>query len=442
MRYKIQVYNIWNPGQRKDSKGEPHQEDSLYPAFNQSTDADRLFILCDGMGGHDAGEVASATVCEAMSDTIINTVHDPEGPFDIQVLNKAIDNAFNALDEKDTGAMKKMGTTMTMLKLYDHGALVAHMGDSRVYHIRPGKTAAETKVLYRTWDHSLVFDLIKAGIITEAEAKFSPQKNVITRAMQPHNENRPEATFKKIRDIKPGDYFYLCSDGMLEQMDIPELCQIFSQEGGNDKKKVATLIKETEHNKDNHTAIIVHILDVIDPLKDGEDLDEFDANYSDTFDGILPPAFDSESFTAEATQPTEKETTDPNFKNRNKKKKKALVFGIILAILAAICLAAWILIPRDAGDDAPASTGNDSEGEEYQWVQPTKPERPNAVEKAQPEADTPAPSAGSAQPDASADKNAIKNATSKDADKPAPGTDVQKTTQTAPTTLKKPEKQK
>ena len=71
MEYKIKALSIYECGQRKDKDGNPHQEDWIYPGHGQAdSDRDRMFILCDGMGGHDAGEVASSTVCEAMSATV------------------------------------------------------------------------------------------------------------------------------------------------------------------------------------------------------------------------------------------------------------------------------------------------------------------------------------------------------------------------------------
>lgn len=269
MKYKLKAYSIWEFGKRKDAEGNPHQEDSLYPAFGKESDADRLFILCDGMGGHDAGEVASATVCEAMSRSVLNDGHD-DGRFSDSDLDAAISAAFEALDRKDNGAEKKMGTTMTFLKLHDEGATIAHMGDSRVYHIRPGKTGEDTEILFQTEDHSLVNDLIKIGELTREEARHSKQKNIITRAMQPNMDRKPRADVYHTVDIKPGDYFYMCSDGMLEQPEMESgesLRNIFSEMGGDDKRKVEILTGATDENRDNHTAFIIHILDVIDPVK-------------------------------------------------------------------------------------------------------------------------------------------------------------------------------
>ena len=267
MKYKLKVYTIWEFGQRVDAEGNPHQEDCTFPQPEDIKDTDRLFILCDGMGGHDAGEIASATVCEAMADSVLKAQPDAEGDFTDSMFQQALLDAFEALDSKDTGAAKKMGTTMTFLKLHSHGCTIAHMGDSRVYHIRPGKNASDTRILFQTKDHSLVNDLIAIGELTEEEAKNSRQKNVITRAMQPHMEHRPKADVYHSADIQPGDYFYLCSDGMLENMENPQICYNFSETAGTDEEKVHRLTQATSENRDNHTAIIVHIMEVMDPIE-------------------------------------------------------------------------------------------------------------------------------------------------------------------------------
>ncbi len=265
MKYKVKIYSIWEFGSRVDSDGNPHQEDYLFPLPDEIKDSDRTFILCDGMGGHDAGEVASRTVCEAMAKSILNDGHDKDGVFADEDLTKAIADAFKALDSKDTGAEKKMGTTMTFLKLHNEGATVAHIGDSRVYHIRPGKNGSDTKILFETEDHSLVNDLIKIGELTKEEALHSKQKNVITRAMQPNMGHRPKADLKHISDIKAGDYFYMCSDGMLEQPEMNDgesIRNIFSDAIKSDNEKVRILKEVTKSNHDNHSALIIHVTDV------------------------------------------------------------------------------------------------------------------------------------------------------------------------------------
>ena len=93
--------------------------------------------------------------------------------------------------------------------------------------IRP-KTGKKEDIVFCTRDHSLVNDLIRVGELTPEEAKLSKQKNVITRAMQPNMERHPKADVYHTADIKKGDYFYMCSDGMLEQMEDENILFNFS----------------------------------------------------------------------------------------------------------------------------------------------------------------------------------------------------------------------
>ena len=245
MKYSLEAYSIHELGQRQN------QEDSLFPEV--PTINDRLFILCDGMGGHAKGEVASSTVCKAISDSI-RSHWNPNEPLSDQLLLLAISAAYDALDAKDGSDERKMGTTLALLCLHADGATVAHIGDSRVYQFRPGQG-----VVFRTQDHSLVNDLVKIGEITEEEAMHHPQKNVITRAMQPHQPQRAKADIAHLTDIKPGDYFFLCSDGMLEQTSDDNLVNIITKSGVSNQEKKNQFIHLTEKNSDNHTAHLIQI---------------------------------------------------------------------------------------------------------------------------------------------------------------------------------------
>lgn len=255
MKFKVSAYTIWEQGPR------PRQEDSIFPAHKGTTSDDRLFLVCDGMGGHSAGDVASSTVCAALSSSVLASC-DAEGEFTDDIFEAALSAAYDALDSKDDGSPKKMGTTLTFLKLHKAGCTIAHIGDSRVYHLRPGADAASTEIVYQTQDHSLVNDLVRIGELTPEEAKTSKQRNVITRAMQPNMERRSRADIAHTSDIRKGDYFLLCSDGILEQMEDDNLKFIFSDMGGDAQHKVEMLIKVTAENHDNHSALLVHITDV------------------------------------------------------------------------------------------------------------------------------------------------------------------------------------
>ena len=252
MKFKLQPYNLQELGQREN------QEDSMFPCVGCSTPDDRLFILCDGMGGHEKGEVASATVCETISRYVLDR-WNPNSPLSDDLQQEAIDAAYDALDAKYNGEAKKMGTTMTFVCFHADGVTVAHIGDSRVYQLRPATKSNPARIVWRTRDHSLVEDLVKIGEITEEEAKNHPQKNVITRAMQPCLEHRHKADIKHLTDIKEEDYFYMCSDGMLEQSTDENILNIITKQNATNEQKMEMLRNVTEENRDNHTAHLIYI---------------------------------------------------------------------------------------------------------------------------------------------------------------------------------------
>lgn len=241
---------------RKDN-----QEDYLWPQPKAVTEANRVFLMCDGVGGQDSGEVASQTAATALGEYI--TAHPaPDGIVTKAMFEEALAYGYDELDKVDTGAFRKMGTTMTCLVLHRGGALVAHIGDSRVYHIRPSLADEDGRsgIIYQSADHSLVNDLLRAGEITEEEAIDFPQKNVITRAMQPHLERRYKADILNIDDVQAGDYFFLCCDGVLEHLTNDMLGAILSDENLDDQGKI-NAIKEVcdGRTRDNYTCWLIPI---------------------------------------------------------------------------------------------------------------------------------------------------------------------------------------
>lgn len=309
MNFKIKAYNLQELGQRAN------QEDSLFPALGRPTPDDRLFILCDGMGGHEKGEVASATVCETISRVVLSAWHPGEALSD-ELFLQALSAAFDALDAKDNGEERKMGTTLTFLCLHANGATVAHIGDSRIYQLRPASDTAPAHVVFRTQDHSLVNDLVKIGEITEEEAKHHPQKNVITRAMQPCQEHRAKADIALLTDIQPGDYFFMCSDGMLEQSTDDNILNVITKPNVSDEQKLEMLRRVTEENKDNHTAHLVYIDKVEDSVVSSEPTGNPSSKQHTKIKGIL---------------------IKPKFRKPNKRK---VLFGIIGVVVVAIIAAA------------------------------------------------------------------------------------------------------
>lgn len=312
---KIEIYQpqaIWELGQRDN------QEDSIFPIFGKATDDDRLFILCDGMGGHEHGEVASQTVCKAMSNAILSL---GKPSFTDDDLLYALQAAYRQLDCLDNSHLRKMGTTLCLLYFHQGGLTAAHIGDSRIYHIRP----KENRILYQSRDHSLVYDLYQAGEISYEEMRISPQKNIITRAIQPGEESRVRPAIVHIADIQPGDIFYICSDGMLEQMDNDELCRLLSADGSDEKKRMQ-LIAATSDNKDNHSAYLIHIKEVAHEAGDDLLLDDEQTSKDNALN--IRPQSQSDDVSI-VSRPTPK----PQAEVRKSPKR-----GYTLYVLLAVCI--------------------------------------------------------------------------------------------------------
>lgn len=241
---------IWEQGNRKN------QEDNIYPPEGKATVEDKLFILCDGMGGHERGEVASNMVCNTLSSYIHE--HWDGIEFTDPLLLDALNATMDELDKLNDDSDRRPGTTLVILVFHTGGVYAAHIGDSRIYHIRPKQRA----ILYKSRDHSQVYDMLASGEITVSEMKKYSKKNIITRALLPGLERRPKPSIVHIADVRPGDYFYICSDGMLEQMSDAELVGLL-RKNISDEKKRQLLVSLTKNNQDNHSAYLIRINGVL-----------------------------------------------------------------------------------------------------------------------------------------------------------------------------------
>lgn len=331
MRIKIyQPLAIHELGKRAN------QEDCIYPIEGKATEDDRLFLLCDGMGGHEHGEVASQSICKSLSSFLLQHAVASEGLED-KLLSDALSYAYQELDKLAVaGDTRQMGTTLTLLYFHSNGCTAAHIGDSRIYHLRPSSHT----ILYKSRDHSLVYDLYQAGELTYEEMKTFPQKNVITRAMIAGDRNHPKPDVIHISDIQPGDYFYICSDGMLEQMEDEELLDVFYA-NVRDEEKRQMLISETSDNKDNHSAYIVHIKEVSHDEADVSLVNEEPTAKCNALN-IKP---DLEEVTASpdveivkpaGTPPPVPDSVIVAMKNKQKRKKHLFVAFIVIVALAVV----------------------------------------------------------------------------------------------------------
>jgi protein phosphatase len=229
----------------------PDNEDYIYPLSELANANQKLFIVCDGVGGAEKGEIASSLACESIQ-TFFSTF--AEGDPSPQFINKAIQYTETRFDEYVATHPEAMGmaTTMTLACMGDSGIIAAHTGDSRIYQFRKGQ------LLFQTDDHSLVNEWVKQGMITPEEAFHHPRKNIITRAIQ-GSEHPVEADVVQLTDIQPGDYLFMCTDGVTDCMTNDMLSQLFAGNQTPDGIKDTIVEMCSEGSRDNYSFYIIPI---------------------------------------------------------------------------------------------------------------------------------------------------------------------------------------
>ena len=198
--------------------------------------------------------MASATVCKSIGHSMQR--FSPTDIFTITDFNKVLDSAYDSLDRAAAHGHQNMATTLTFISFNANGVTMAHIGDTRIYHLRQAEG-----VLYRTEDHSLVNQMVRNGMLTPEEAEESQQKNVITRCMEPVNvdESRSTATFIQTDDVQPGDVFFLCTDGVYGCMDEDEMISILLAKSLSAEDKMKHLQGLCKASQDNYTATLISI---------------------------------------------------------------------------------------------------------------------------------------------------------------------------------------
>jgi protein phosphatase len=250
----IEIASCTDPGMVRS-----HNEDSI-----AADAANGLVVLADGMGGYNAGEVASG-----MATTVIITEMqqmlakaqpyelDPKTNKPIatrlvhdQVL-KANTSIYQAAQSQPQYA--GMGTTLVVCLFYDNRVLVAHLGDSRLYLAREGEFKQVTR------DHSLLQEQIDSGLISPEQAKHAQHKNLVTRALGIDPSVEPEI---HEYPVKPGDIFLLCSDGLCDMVEDEDIGMAVQTLGGNLPLAAQQLVQMANDNggRDNVSVILVRVL--------------------------------------------------------------------------------------------------------------------------------------------------------------------------------------
>jgi PPM family protein phosphatase len=209
-----------------------------------------IFLVCDGMGGAAAGEVASSLAVDEMMRVL--TDRTPQVP-----LSSLIEHAVSVANEviysraQSNSKLNGMGTTLVALVAEERRIQVLNIGDSRCYRLRAGNLEQITQ------DHSLVDEQVRLGRMSEAEAVRSPLRNVITRALGTQNRVTPDIFDL---DAEPGDLFLLCSDGLIREVSDGGIEAILLNENALDEK-CAELVRAANQagGADNITCLLVRV---------------------------------------------------------------------------------------------------------------------------------------------------------------------------------------
>lgn len=241
----------------KTDKGQTRKEnqDAIFIENKPIGPLPNLYIVADGMGGHNAGEVASEQAIDAIADYIRTfkaaAFVKPENFLDLLVTAVQYANKTVFTMSKETPEMKGMGTTLIACTIHDGKIIMAHVGDSRAYVV----TAENIKQI--TDDHTYVGQMLQAGQISEAEANAHPDRNIITRAVGSEESLQVDGIVRPINDTIT---IVLCTDGLSDMMDNETIKNIVNGIGFAEQR-TQFLIEEANSlgGRDNISAILIDV---------------------------------------------------------------------------------------------------------------------------------------------------------------------------------------
>jgi serine/threonine protein phosphatase PrpC len=290
-----------------------------------------LFAIADGMGGAQAGEVASRLATAALKEGHPNGGGEQRISDLIQEANRRVYDRSSS-DPNTSG----MGTTITVALVENDTVSFGHVGDSRAYLIRD----AEMEQL--TEDHSLVNELLKTGKLSREEAETHPQRSVITRALGTDPDVDVD-TFS-VR-AETGDLFLLCSDGLTDMVSEQSILDVVERNRGDIDRALRALVKEANRGggQDNITVVAFEIADGAAPVHDGE-----------TREQALPPPEDEDTLTEQdgvpvvdtAVVPVEEIRAEDKAIRRRRRRRRLLVWLAVLALVAAVAAVVYVEFVR------------------------------------------------------------------------------------------------
>ncbi len=254
---RLLAYSLSDVGKKRD-----HNEDSFLVE-----DALGLYAVADGMGGHQGGERASKLALETLAEKVAAPEPEhPERSDSLQVLREATQAAGAAIFQaaQANEHLHGMGTTLTTLWFQRGRAYLAHVGDSRAYLCRDGR------VQQLSDDHSWVSEQVRAGMMTEDEAKESKFRHIITRSVGFENEVQVDGA---AIPVQPGDCFVLCSDGLSNYLEGDELARVMQTRFYRDIPRLLVDMANDRGGDDNVTVVLIHVANDADRTPTGTNAD-------------------------------------------------------------------------------------------------------------------------------------------------------------------------
>ena len=249
----LQSASLTDPGRVRD-----HNEDCI-----ESRPDIGLYVLADGMGGYNAGEVASGMATSLIADGLQETWNlrevsrlgrDEAKALSERLIKDQIARANSAIftTSQNNPECAGMGTTLVVTLFYDNFLTVAHIGDSRLYRLR-GESMEQV-----TRDHSLLQEQLDSGLITPEEAKLSQNKNLVTRALGIDPTVEPEL---HVYETQPDDTYLLCSDGLCDMVEDEEIRLTLITLKTNPNLTVQQLVQAANDNggRDNISAMLIRV---------------------------------------------------------------------------------------------------------------------------------------------------------------------------------------
>ncbi len=226
-------------------------QDYIFSSENAVGNFPNLFLVADGMGGHKAGDYASRICVE----TVVESIKKSQLKTVIGVLEEAIKAANNRIysDAISNSELEGMGTTLVAAVITENHVLyVANIGDSRLYIVN------QEEMRQITEDHSLVEEMVRNGEIDRSEARFHPNKNIITRAIG--TSFHVTADYFEVQ-LKEGDKVLMCSDGLCNMVDDREMKYIIENYQEEIEAAVRELVEKANENggRDNISTILVQV---------------------------------------------------------------------------------------------------------------------------------------------------------------------------------------